>query len=491
MTRGRARLVSAALCLGYAAALFAFTGGYAIDDTWIHLQFARNIAAGLGPRFMADSPPVYACSSPAWVWLLAVPYYAGLGGIASARALSALFSGLAVWLLREALAGQGMAQRWSFAGAALLAVNPWMIRWGSSGMEAAASTATVCAILLVLSGTGRRGFLAGALCGAAFLVRPELGIAGPVCAVALSLEKARGGMRRSLETLAVWGAAVAAWELFALEVFGRLTPTAVAAKALASGFTGYLPSAVAEAAKSLTVSDAGMLIVILAALLPPGRSRSRLPAGAASAFSWMLTLGLPVLLLAGRAPIVSRYLLPASPCIVFLGVTLLPRLRSVAGIPAPGIAVPVSAAASLAFGLFLVFPHIRTEDRNLQRYMDIAHFMRDSLPEGSIVAVREIGIFGYYGGQDLLDLGGLVSPQATPESFPGLDRDAMASLAFLRSQGVGYYLDPHGLVAPLMSASDRTGVRFVPLGEWVFKGGTAMTGRGTYARVLYRLEWLR
>jgi hypothetical protein len=490
-SRTRTSLLIAAACLAYAAALFLLTDGYAIDDTWIHLQFARNVSSGLGPRFMPDQPPVYACSSPAWVFLLAAPYAAGVGGIASARLLSSLFAGLSIWLLSEALGRRGFSLRGRMAGAAILAVNPWMIRWGSSGMEASAAAAVVTAILLVLSRPGPRWLPAGLLSGLAFLVRPELAIAGPLCAVAMATRREPGRFRRGLLVLSSWGVVVAAWELAACQVFGRLTPSAASAKASASGFFSYLAGALPELAKSLAASDAAMLAAVLIAALAARHSlRPRLPGSAAQAFSAMILAALPLILLAGRAPIISRYLLPLSPCITALGLSALAGPGAMRRTSPSRIFVPAAIVLSLSSGLLFVYPHMRIAAANLPLYKDIAFYMRDSLPEGSVIAVQEIGIFEYYGGKDLLDLGGLVSPQVSASSFPGLAREAMRSIEFLRREGVTHYLDPHGVVPPLRGASGRTRLGFVPLREWTFGGGTALAGRGTYTRVLYRLEWL-
>jgi hypothetical protein len=121
--------------------------------------------------------------------------------------------------------------------------------------------------------------------------------------------------------------------------------------------------------------------------------------------------------------------------------------------------------------------------------MEVAHFLRDSIPDSSTVAVQEIGIFEYESGARLLDLGGLVSPQVPAGGWVGIPFDARGSTGFLRSEGVDYYLDPHGAVEPLMEASDRLGAAFVPVRAWVFEGGTTLGG-GTYTRVLYRVEWM-
>ncbi len=60
--------------------------GFPLDDTWIHLQFARNVAEGQGFSF---NPGVSSSgsSAPLWTLVLAVPLALGLGPLASAKLL--------------------------------------------------------------------------------------------------------------------------------------------------------------------------------------------------------------------------------------------------------------------------------------------------------------------------------------------------------------------------------------------------------------------
>jgi len=474
--------------LAWAAALFLLTGGYAIDDAWIHLQFARNIAAGEGFRFLTGHPQVYACTSPAWVLLLAPAYTAGAGGIATARALSCLASGAALAAFASLLRNRGFGGGWIAAGCVLLAMDPMMIRWGSSGMEAAAAS---LAVILVLRALARRGggALTGLLCGLAFLLRPELGIAGPLVALAMALEGARRNWGRILAHLACWAAVAAAWEVAALGIFGRLLPGTAAAKASAAGYAGYLPGAISDLAGNLAASGAAMPALITAGAAAWALIRGRRLFPLAGRAAILISAGLFAVLLAGKAPIVSRYLLPATPCLLLAAIETASALRGRAGAWLRGTALTAALASSLVSGIFLVFPHMQRASRNLGRYMEVAGFLRDSLPEGSIIAVQEIGIFGYESGRELLDLGGLLDPSVTA-GCPGLDRQALQSIAFLRQRGVTHYLDPHGAVPALEGAEERTGVRFVPLHSWEFAGGTALSSSASYERVLYRLDWL-
>src|SRR5262245_64042524 len=68
-------LLAAALAagLGYLAVELYLVGrpGFPLDDSWIHLQFARNLAAGQGLSYNPGEP-VTGSTAPLWTALLAI-----------------------------------------------------------------------------------------------------------------------------------------------------------------------------------------------------------------------------------------------------------------------------------------------------------------------------------------------------------------------------------------------------------------------------------
>lgn len=461
--------------------LFALPWDYAIDDTYIHLQYARNLSAGNGFRFDAGEPPVYACSSPLWVMLLSVPYRAGLGGPVTARLLSSLSAGAAA-ILSWAAARRFTRGAAAFAVPAVMLIcmaDPWMIRWGASGMEAPLAAAAVTAWFLSASSGGAAPRLTGILAGTAFLLRPELAFLGPLC---LAFRRYRSSRRSFLEAMFPWILLVSSWTAFAWFHFGRILPTAAASKAARGTVTAYLTAELPRLIGALSVTFALLATAAAMRRIRHGREGSFPGTGALLAPAVLMAL-----LLAGGAPMTTRYLVPVIPLMVtaLAGMTL-----GRPGAPRGRTAVLAAAvlAVQISFGAAVVWPHMAQVARNMEVYRAVSAGLDSLTPPGSLVAVQEIGVFGYESGVRLLDLGGLVTPSAAT-GYPGLDIDATASVRFLRENGATHLLDPHGAVERLPESYSRLGVAFVPLGSWIFPGGTSLSGGQTYTRVLYRLDW--
>jgi hypothetical protein len=127
----------AAACLGYLAIeLRQLHGGlgWPLDDSWIHLQFARNLAAGRG---LSYNPGELVTGSTAPLWTALLALLASLPG--SALAWAQLAGGLlylagidATWrLARELGLGSGLA---ALAGGLTLGTG-WLVWSALSGME--------------------------------------------------------------------------------------------------------------------------------------------------------------------------------------------------------------------------------------------------------------------------------------------------------------------------------------------------------------------
>ena len=470
------------LCLAWFLVCLLGTG-YAIDDTYIHLTYARNLAAGEGLVFRVGQGPLYSCTSPVWVALLGVSYAVSAGGLWAARLLSCLCGALTLLLVHR-LSARKLGWNSALFPPLLLALNPWWVRWSSSGMETPAAGLLVAGVLL-LSARERRG-AAALLSGLGIAVRPELAVLGPLLVLA-------GPGRRRMRRLGLWALPTAAWVAWAWAYFGSPLPASAMSKVAAEPLGAYLLSSMTRMAGMLLAGDAlqtASLALLAGGALLGGWSLPRPPR------HWLPLILLPpvmaAVVLAGRGPLVSRYVLPAWPALVLAETAWMRSLtRRIGGRLAAGWRLLPLLAAGMQLVILVAFfvPHMSMMERHLDSYVDAAEYLRDSLPPEAVVAVHEVGVFQYVSGRELVDLEGLVSPEVTPESYPGLNVNLAGSVRLLRESGATHLMDPMDRVRLIDSlASYRVGLYPVPIRRWDFPGGTSIRG-GDYSRVLYRLEW--
>jgi len=202
-------------------------GSALLDDAYITFRYAEHLAEGLGFVYNPGAP-VLGTSTPLFTLWLAGAAWLGLDVPSTAVATGILaMSGLALLLFflldRTGRPGAGLV------AASLVSFLPTMVLTSVSGME------TAPYMLLTLSAVAaieaQKFRLGGALCAAVTLIRPE----------GILLVAVLGAMlvyrRQSPGAVAFWlfVLPVAAWNLFAIAVFGSPIPSSVTAKAAAAG----------------------------------------------------------------------------------------------------------------------------------------------------------------------------------------------------------------------------------------------------------------
>lgn len=130
-----------------------------LDDTYIHLQYARQIARGHPWQYNDGDPRSTGATSPLYPFLLAVGYVLGFSGerlVWFALSLGGLSLALSAWLTHRITAQLLMSQsqdqsrlaRWAPAGAALFFLLTGAVQWTFfSGMESGLFTVFILASL--------------------------------------------------------------------------------------------------------------------------------------------------------------------------------------------------------------------------------------------------------------------------------------------------------------------------------------------------------
>lgn len=411
-------VVAAAACLPLVLFLLiehrlAGAPGFPLDDSWIHLHFARNIAEGSGFSYN-PGVPVAGSTAPLWTLLLALGVAAFGASAVVVKTLGVMAALATALVLRHAALAWG-ASRLGALGAAVGLAWTGAMAWGAlSGMEVTLAALLVTASLL----THARGRAAWTALWAALaaVARPEALILVPLLAVARPLT-ARRAVLFAVITAVVLAPAV----LFSLATVGSPLPATASAK-VEGGLVGWL-SGVREVAtitwlwrpaqffrawvKWLAMTDWLLPVVLLSAIVlvwrRPGRALA-VPVLVLVAHPLAMALFAPYRDPAFQEGRYSIHLLPVA--FLVLAVALGPRLtrlRAALGVVYFALAVVALFPAATRYGWAV--QNINAMQVHLGRWVD------EHLPKGGTIAVNDIGAIAYFSRREVIDLMGLVTPE--------------------------------------------------------------------------------
>ncbi len=399
-----------------------------VDDTFIHLQYARNLA-DRGELSFNRGDPTYGATSPLWVALLALFRRAGADILIWCRVLSWLFAIASIMLVYRIAARIDKDSAVPVAAAFIVATEAWFVRWSAVGMETALAVFTVTVALDAVPRATRSASRSAALGLALFvaaLARPESLLLVPLTALALLV--ARGARPRHFVFLAVFAPLFAAWLYLIHAHTGTYFPLTAGAKQGRPVLSALL---IGRSLVPLRIMGSTMLLPWLALVaglaVAIGRDRSigsafeerrgiREMPGVIVMLLWAAAL--PAAYVALDFQVLSRYLVPVAPAAAILGAVAARRLFSRL-VRSPGgrhtaLAVFVSLAIVQSGWVYAVavVPSTRAFSRALMRTVASMGKLIDHVaPAEAIVATPDIGAIGYYAHRRILDLGGLVSPE--------------------------------------------------------------------------------
>ena len=474
------------------------TLGFPLDDAWIHAQFARNIAAGAGFSYNPGEW-VSGSTAPAWTTLL------GLGTVLLRdTVVASKVFGVALHLLTAVLAARLTEHLVGWRPAAIVAglVVGWtpLLTWGAvSGMEVPLAAALVLAGLLAHAEQRRVGVSAGLLALGA-LARPEtLAILGLLLADiglrAVAGRTWRDGARQLGEALLVSALVLAPVVALDYATLGRPLPSTFYVKsgpgivqALGTGDLAMARRALLTHAPAALWKFAEILreqLPLLVALLPIGAVV--LATATRRRVGWLMVASLVLVPLAIGATSPDR-LKPDNARYV-------PQLVALAGVVAiVGLAPVVRFLATsriltaVACCLLLLpladrvraasAPYAQAVGNIEQMHVVMGRWLAANTPPDALVAVNDIGAIAYFGHRRILDLEGLVSPEALAYRRLGTGR----GLALVEAMRPDYVVIFPTWFPDLMKATDRfTEVHRIAIVHNLVAGDSVM--------VAFRTEW--
>lgn len=451
-----------------------------LDDLFTYMRYVANVLSGHGPVYNIGEQSagttsfawLFISSGAAWifgnsviVWKLAgiVPFFLAVVLVFNHFRTLPLMSAAAVSLLALA--------------------DPFAIRWYASGME----NGLVCFFAIayftqlaqVIDRPTPRSVAALCLVSSLIVfVRPEYIVLAT--AVSVAVATLTGRIYKKILLLQVvlivaLGYAIYRWT-------GFILPQTGVAKALMERqhFSYYAPRT----------------LIINAILAMPG-------ALLATALWWRISKKQTMLFLAAWLHyaaifiyfcytdmlISTRYSVVYTAPLLFVTAMALAEAREKFGgwsLPMRGVLM-IQAAACAAV-LIWMWPATRLDEEAEIR--PVAEWAKDNLPQGSVVALTEIGVFGYYYGGPIVDLIGLVSPEIVQRAQErGRAARGTSELEdLLIETRVGYYLKAVKNENNRMLSGHR--VTFSPVAEWPILRDNLSHGRHLEATtwIMYRLD---
>ncbi len=434
--------------------------GFPLDDSWIHVRFAQNLARGYGFSFNPGQP-ASTTTGPLWTVILALGYRLTGEYLLTSAALNLVFCWLTA-ITAAALARTLVPSRAFGAAVALLvaatAPLPWM---ALSGMEPPLFMwLTLLGILLHVRFRGQIGIKAlapTAVFGLAVYARPELLLLFPLAMldrlVMGSRERGRYVARWLKELAAhapVFAAIVAPLVIYNEHVIGRPLPSSYYVKAYNFGITWALATQdsklLAQCLLVAPVKEIGALLLMWAGnnivLIVPflygfvwmiRRAGSAADNGHRSLLIPLVMVIQPVAWAVStnfhRAPWFQsqRYVANLGPLYVVVGMAGAwwlweQRWRGRGkGLLVAGLGLALFASLARQPDQSRLYAHNVKNITEMQ--VTTARWLKQHAPKDSLLAANDVGAIGALTDMRVLDMIGLVSPEIlrhlTMKNVPG------------------------------------------------------------------------
>lgn len=437
---GVAALLAGFVYLGACALVYKI--GFPLDDSWIHLTFARNLAEH-GEWSFRPGAPSAGSTSPLWSALLAIGFFLGLEpyiwlyflGLLTLWALAILSEATA----RRLISNYAPAIPW----VGLFIVFEWHLIWAAmSGMETLLHALIATAVLSALMLNSRRYLTLGLLAGISVWVRPDgLTLLGPLALMVMIAEKDFSSRLRGLMRIVIgFGSVFLFYLLFNLLIGDTPMPNTFYAKQ--AEYAAWQERTIFERLGDLSLQlFAGpFFLVAIGTIVWTVKSFRERSWGTLLALAWSLGYMFIYIL---RLPVYQhgRYVMPAMPVLFLMGLFAVIEFSASKtfgrcqwfaktlwhfGIGAMSVLFVILGANTYARDVALIE----------QEMVVTAKWAAANLPSDALVAAHDIGALGYFDEHPLIDLAGLISPEVVP-----FIRDEARLTEFLNERNADYLID--------------------------------------------------
>lgn len=384
-------------------------GNFIPDDTFIHIGFAKDIAAGKGFSFAGNK--TFGSTAPLWPLLIALFSFLVGNLETTAKLLSLAFGVCAIGLFFSTAVHRWGVKKGALA-TLLLSFNPYMLRWAGTGMEATASVFWMTLFLAVLlrkdrEYTSRWYYFA---LGFAPLIRPEFYLVGFLFLLFKLFDRSI-----SFSQILFFFIPIVLWNSFAALYFGTVVPSTFLAKAHDKFFAIEAHTAIRSLKLFLTLNPIELLCIVgtLCFILffrSSSKKRSSL-FDKTNISLFLIIVAIYGYYVLKNVTIISRHILFTLPVMITLAIESLTVIdynsqfkKIVYSLVLGGLLL-----YSTIFTSVIVYPDaVRVSKGFQQEYRKIARLLYEQPGNNKSVASSEVGIIGVYSGCKIYDFNGLV-----------------------------------------------------------------------------------
>jgi len=422
--------------------------GYPLDDAWIYQTYARNLSQ-LGEWSFIPGKASGGSTGPLWVIFISAGYFIHFDH----HLWSYLLGSITLFVIGIiGMYGFKRIQPQHANGAivtGVILVLDWHLVWASaSGMETllAALTATFTLVYLLKPNLQQKDwFFIGVLIGISVWIRPDgITLLGPAGLVAIMAEKPFFQLKFRKGLLLMAGFAIP----FGLYlVFNQITARTIWPNTFYAKQAEYATlrniSIFWRLAQQFIVPLAGIGIALL-----PGFLLTTFDA--LKTRKWAILAGILwfvgyLAIYALRLPVTyqhGRYIIPAIPIYLLLGTSgmiswIFNHLKSQQMLLRVFAKVWLISSASI-LGLFWILgAKAYAEDVAIieSEMVTTALWVSENTANDALIGAHDIGALGYFGGRDIVDLAGLISPDVIP-----FIRDEVLLAEYLDTKNVDYLM---------------------------------------------------
>lgn len=378
---------------------------YAPDDTYIYLQYAKNIAVGSGFSFNPGEES-YGVTSPLWVLLLSLPTMIGINAFWFSK-FADLFSALfAIFIFYRLASLIFKDEILPVAAMTIFTLNAWFIRWSFTGME---TSFAVLIVVLIFYLYYRGNFsLMFFILGLFYLTRPEGFVLVLVLFTIIVINKLKQNELNFLELgkyILLTAIPVVSFLVYAQISFDTFMPNTALGKSTLTLSPAIILTQIIEISK--TLAGASMIEMLLATVTIFAVAAKKKLLNLAPFLIWVFSL--VFLYIITDADIISRYLLIISPFLILIGLTSVSLLNY-----RKNIVIVTVLVICVFYSQFIFYKFIKPSTDDFTYGMNEClipegKWLKENTPAGSRILVNDVGAIGYYSERYIIDAAALIN----------------------------------------------------------------------------------